>query len=270
MELHFASVDDDKAAARVAIARLSDATDIDDGSIDADFVAVIEFVGAVEVWSFEEDARDVGMPDEADLFDAFEDGREFSGVGVDVVGEDVFVDRPAWRGMDGHHAGASFDGGEFSEESPSCGAAVWVGVIFEDFACPVAGLFCADVEIVRFVEDSEVVVAHERGSTALSDEFDAFDGVGAIPDDIAEADDVIDAVMIDFREHCGERFEVAVDVADDGNHVGPRVRFAVARPCYSRWHASPNAPALSRVVDFRFEMRCGCGLATRFGLIGSS
>ena len=47
------------------------------------------------------------VADETELLEALEDADELAGVGVDVVREDVFIDRPARRCVNGDEIVAS-------------------------------------------------------------------------------------------------------------------------------------------------------------------
>ncbi len=60
-----------------------------------------------------------------------------------------------------------------------------------------------------------LVVAGDDGAGARADEIDARCGIGAVADDVAEADDVVHALGR-IREDGAQRLEVAVDVGEDG------------------------------------------------------
>ena len=94
---------------------------------------------------------------------------------------------------------------------------------------PVARGLGAGVEIERLVEDGEVVVAHQRRAAPLDDQVHALHRVGAVPDDVTEADDVLHPAPLDLGEDGRKGLQVRVDVADDGKHGGSRMRDAANR-----------------------------------------
>lgn len=92
-----------------------------------------------------------------------------------------------------------------------------VGFGLELRPCPEGGHFSGDVEAGGFVESGEVVVAHHGPGAAMHDQVEALAGIGAVTDDIAEANDAFNATRFDVIKDDGERFEIAMDV---GNHGG--------------------------------------------------
>ena len=169
----------------------------------------------------------MGVADEGDAFDAFEDGLELVGLVGGVVGEDVFVDRAAGGGVDGQDRGVvpqqvlDLADGEAAEVFVAFGPLLLVGLGVEDGAGPEGGGLGGGVEVGWFVEDAEVVVAHQGPGAVLADEVDAEQGVGPVTDDVAEADDFVDAAVGDVGEDGAQRLGVAVDIGDDcGAHFG--------------------------------------------------
>ena len=69
------------------------------------------------------------------------------------------------------------------------------------------------------VEDRLLVVAAQDELVAARD-VDAGHRVRAIPDHVAETEHALDPVLLDVLHHRGEGFEVAVDVGNDGVHLG--------------------------------------------------
>ena len=72
------------------------------------------------------------------------------------------------------------------------------------------------VEPDRAVQQRPVVVAHQREGAVPSDQIRTLDGIGSVPDDVAQAPDLIYALMADLPEHRFECLQVAVDVRDQG------------------------------------------------------
>ena len=64
-----------------------------------------------------------------------------------------------------------------------------------------------------------VVSLHHRAFEIL-DDLDAFARVGVVTDDVAETDELRAGLGLRVREHGLERFEVRVDVAENGNTHG--------------------------------------------------
>ncbi len=91
---------------------------------------------------------------------------------------------------------------------------------FELFAGPEDGPFGSGIEALGIEQGSLVVVAQDA-DVAAHDQVDALAGVGAIADDIAQAIDLGDPLLIDVGQNRLESLEVAVDIADDGSlHAG--------------------------------------------------
>src|SRR5262249_59564513 len=68
------------------------------------------------------------------------------------------------------------------------------------------------------VEDGPLVVVAQKGELAVHRQVQALARVGAVADHVAEAVDGFHVVLDDVVEHRLQRFEVAVDVAEDGLH----------------------------------------------------
>ena len=50
----------------------------------------------------------------------------------------------------------------------------------------------------------------------FADDFEAFLGIGVVADDVAEADDMGGILAFDVVQNDLERFQIAVNVSDDG------------------------------------------------------
>ena len=76
----------------------------------------------------------------------------------------------------------------------------------------------------------EVVVAGQADLDHLGDHLGAVVGLGAVPDDVAQAPDLLGVVAADVGEHRPQRGQVAVDVGDDGySHRGFSAGIGIAR-----------------------------------------
>jgi hypothetical protein len=60
------------------------------------------------------------------------------------------------------------------------------------------------------------MIALDAGNVHFADDGEAFCGIGIVTDDIAETDDVRCVLGFDISQNGLERFQVAVDVSDDG------------------------------------------------------
>ena len=61
------------------------------------------------------------------------------------------------------------------------------------------------------------MIALDRPLAARHDEFDAGDGLGAVADDITEAVDIADLLLVDVRQDGLEGLYVAMKITDDGD-----------------------------------------------------
>src|SRR4051812_12331910 len=113
------------------------------------------------------------VADETELFESLENADEFAGIGVNVVGENVFVDWTPRGCVDGNQFRGFQPHGQVAEELPSFGPADGVGIILEALPGPVASLLRPAIEIERFVKDGEIVVSHERCAAAGDDQVEA-------------------------------------------------------------------------------------------------
>jgi hypothetical protein len=59
------------------------------------------------------------------------------------------------------------------------------------------------------------VISHQAPLTSLGDQIDALLRIGAIPNDVAKGKNPINASTVDIRQHCFERREIRVDIADE-------------------------------------------------------
>src|SRR5262249_47186015 len=69
------------------------------------------------------------------------------------------------------------------------------------------------VEPLRIEQCSLIVVA-KQAKVALHDQVDTFHGVGSVADNVSQAVDFRDPLLLDVGQHGLEGFQVAVNVAD--------------------------------------------------------
>jgi hypothetical protein len=60
------------------------------------------------------------------------------------------------------------------------------------------------------------MISLHAGDVHFADDGEAFFGIGVVTDDIAETDDMRRVLGFDVSQNGLERFQVAVDVSDDG------------------------------------------------------
>ena len=97
-----------------------------------------------------------------------------------------------------------------AEKLPSLGANLGIGLEFKAAAAPVGGGFGAGVEVVRLIEDGEVMVPHEHRLAVVHDQVEALAWVRAVPNDVAKAEDIGNAAFLDIgpgQRSSASRFE---------------------------------------------------------------
>ncbi len=103
----------------------------------------------------------MGVADITEVAEPFEDARELAGVGVDVIREDVLVDRPARRGVHGQELAVLVADRQRAEVRPAVHPAGVVDILLKLLPRPEARAFRAGVEVVGLVDHRKVMVAHE-------------------------------------------------------------------------------------------------------------
>ena len=218
----FAELVDYVARPRVAVARLADRADVHHELLVFDRVDVLGLFGAEEVSRLGEDARHVRVPLEAAMRHQAEQLVHLLLV-VDVFGEDVLVHRVPRRAVHVQPVGIALHAGQAAEEVPPRvdGVAVSRGVL-ELVAGPEDGPFGPAVKTFRVEQRGLVVVAQQAELAVLDNEVQALAGVRPVADDVAEADDLVDALIANVGEHRLERLEIPVNVADNCPFQGRR------------------------------------------------
>src|SRR5688500_14560440 len=98
---------------------------------------------------------------------------------------------------------------QLAQKFPTTVAQRFFGFIFEDLASPIASSLGPDVKVIRLIKYGMIMIAAEAEYTPLHHDVDAFFGVGAIPDDIALANNSFDSAGVDVGHHSLERFQIA-------------------------------------------------------------
>jgi len=167
----------------------------------------------------------VGVPDQAGQvigLQPLEVGQDLARVGVDVLGEEILVDRASGRGVDQQEALGFQADGQASQDLPAPVALGLVGLLLEDLSGPVAGPLGTDVEVEGLVEDGVVVVAAQRGGTAFDHQIEAFLGAGPVPYDVAQAEKLLDPPPLNVGQDDLKGLEVPMDVGNHCEHLGER------------------------------------------------
>ena len=193
---------------------MSDRADVDEGLGVDERVDEVTFFGRYEIQALGEHSGDVGVSLKAEAFDQREDPLHLPLV-VDVLGEDVFIERIPCRAVDEHQSWFAVDTGEFTEEFPAFFVSESVAGL-EHLAGPEDGPFGSGIESFG-IEQCPLVVVAQQAHGAPGHAVDALTRVGSVADDITQAIDLLDRLRLDVFEHRLESFEVAVDVADQGS-----------------------------------------------------
>ena len=185
--------------------------------------------------------RDVRVADEHERL-----GRRLEREQRHLLAEHVLPHRVAWAGVEQLGAVAPRERRERAEPGPL--------LVSEDAGRPPRGRrrVAAELGDVEQPERREVVVAAEGDRGALANEVAAFVRPRPVPDDVAEAPDLVDRLSVDVGEHRFQCVKIGVDVRDDcdahgeGRHAswgGCRlVRRSVAAVAHERPVAAPVRP----------------------------
>src|SRR5690606_13619393 len=90
-----------------------------------------------------------------------------------------------------------------------------------------------------------VVIAQERHLAVFDHQVEAFARVGSVPDDVPQTKDVFDPLAADVGKYGLERFEIAVNVADNGS-------FHSAPPF---WDVGLPDPRMSPALSVRIRLK---------------
>ncbi len=86
------------------------------------------------------------------------------------------------------------------------------GMVFQLAAGPKDRLFGGGIEAFGIEQRAAVMVA-EHTEREFHHDVQTFAGLGSVPDDIAQADDAIDLLRLNVRQHGLERSQVTVNIA---------------------------------------------------------
>jgi hypothetical protein len=74
---------------------------------------------------------------------------------------------------------------------------------------------CVEAIELRRVDCGFIMISKNGKDSALRDKIETFDGIGPVADDITEAEDGVNASIIDRCEDSLEGFEIAVNIRDE-------------------------------------------------------
>ena len=118
-------------------------------------------------------------------------GQDIVRVRIDVLGEQVLIDRTPGRGMD-QRAFRILSQRQSSQNLPTFISYGFLGLVLEDLPRPVAGPLRTDVQVVRLVEDGVIVIAAQHDRATLDYNVQTFLGAGPSADYVAQAIDLLD------------------------------------------------------------------------------
>ncbi len=208
------------------IDRLPDRADVDDDALLVEHVLVVLVLRQPEEPALRHDARGVRVAVEGAALHVLEDRVDLLRV-EDVGREDVLARRVARRAVDVLDAVPLLRVDrerQVAEELPAHVAEL--GVVRLDvelLAGPVDRHLRLRVEPDGAVEHRLLVVAEEGELELRAGDVHAVDRVRAVADHVAEAEDLVGLVALDVLEDGGQRLDVGVEIADDGDegHAGP-------------------------------------------------
>ena len=90
--------------------------------------------------------------------------------------------------------------------------------LFEHFSRPENRPFRSRIESLR-VEQCRLIVVPENTALRLHHTIDAFAGIGTVTDDVSQTISLFNPLRLDVSQHRSQRFEVAVNVADQGSQI---------------------------------------------------
>src|SRR5690606_13090716 len=109
---------------------------------------------------------------------------------------------------------------------------------------------------------SLVMVPEQAHRGVLDNEIDALPRVRAIPDDVSQAINLRDSLLLDVGEHSLETFEVPMNIADDG-FCGQRLAPWGCLPSRFQGMFGTEIPCLT--PECKFETRIGSSSANKNG-----
>ena len=74
----------------------------------------------------------------------------------------------------------------------------------------------AGIKSLGIEQSPLVVVAQQANPAVLDDQIETLEGIRSVADNIAQAEDIVDALRANIGKHRLERLQVAVNVANNG------------------------------------------------------
>src|SRR6185437_10280745 len=198
------AIEQDVAGAPVAVARLTDRSDLAQCLATIEPMAVIDLFGTAELIQvvghlLDEDARHMGMTLETVALDQREDAFHLALI-VDVFGEDVFVERITGGAVNEQAAVLAEGSRSLGQKLPAPLAQLpGFGGGFELIAGPENGALRRRIESIR-IEHSSLIVIAEQDDLAPHHEIHALARVRPIADNISQAVDIGDRLFFNILE----------------------------------------------------------------------
>ncbi len=205
----------DITRAWISVARLSGRANIDHKFLVLDGEDVLGLVGGDKLEALQKNARDMGVPLKTTLGDESKELFHFLLV-VNVFWKDVLVDRVACRAMNVEPGIVAMDPGQCAQKIPTpIDLAPVARGIFQLIASPKDGPFRPTVKTFGIKHGPLVVITQEANFAFFDHQVETFARIGAISDDVTHAIDFVDVLVGNVRKHLLERFEIAMNVADN-------------------------------------------------------
>src|SRR2546423_14978474 len=99
------------------------------------------------------------VSDKAKVLETLENAHELSGISIDVIRKDVFIDRAARRRVDAYEAIGAHAHRKIPKEFPAVGTPLNVWIILKLLSRPETCRLGAAVEIERLIEHREIVIS---------------------------------------------------------------------------------------------------------------
>src|SRR6476620_6581406 len=128
------------------------------------------------------------VTDKTELLESLENAHKLAWIRVNIVRKNVFIDRPPRGGVYRNEFRRFHSNRQMAAKPPSVGPTHEIGIVVKYAACPEAGRFRAGIEVVRLIKDGEIMIAHQCGATSLPNQVQTLHRIGAVNDDVPEAD----------------------------------------------------------------------------------
>ena len=211
-ELHRVAIENDVATTRVVVPRLPNAADVDHYFLRAELVVIRNLTRRIEATVLRKDTGNMRMPLKARLLDESKNPFDLSLV-VNVLGEDVFVQRAARRAVNHQQVALAPGPGESSKKLPTL-FGCRNRPVFQLTPSPENSPLRPATESIG-VKQRSVVMIPEQAKLKIEADIDTFSWIRAVTNDITKAKNSVDTLGSYIVKHRIQGFDVAVNVAQD-------------------------------------------------------